>query len=100
MGTAGAAGTAAGSGVLGTLKTIAKIASPMASLMQAASGMSAVKKMGAGAPAIPTPITMPIAGGPDMFQAQQNSLAAQLQRRGRQSTILTSPDGTSDKLGG
>jgi len=86
-------GAAATSGILNTLKTAATVLSPVASLVSAASGISASKRMGTtGAPGVPAPVAMPILGGPSGFNAEQSSLAAQLRRRGRASTILTGQD--------
>lgn len=95
--TAGAAAGAAGAGILESLKSAATVLSPVASLVSAASGVSSANKMSRVAPNVPGQLAMPIAGSPVATQAQQNSFVSQLQRRGRASTILTSPDG--DKLG-
>lgn len=94
--------SAGGESVLGKLKTIANIVSPLASLISAGASLFGSRNMGsAGTP--PTtlpPITMPTAGGPVSFQAQQGSLASNLQRRGRASTILTgAEDRQLERLG-
>lgn len=90
---------AAGLDVLGTLKTAATILSPVASLLQAASGVKTAGRVGqiSGAPRVLPPITMPIANAPDTQQAIRNSQIAQQRRRGRASTILTQPE--DDRLG-
>lgn len=98
LGSGAAAATgAAGSGILESLKSAATVLSPVASLVSAASGVSNANKMSKVAPNIPGQLAMPIAGSPVATLSQQNSFVSQLQRRGRASTILTSPDG--DKLG-
>lgn len=53
------------------------------------------------APAIPPPTPMPVPDDAAVAAAKKRSIAAQLQRRGRASTILTDPvTGGSDALGG
>lgn len=86
---------------LGTLKSIATVLSPIASLVQAAGGIASAKRAGnvAAAPVTLPTIAMPIANQSSDQQAFQNSMIAQQQRRGRASTILTQP-ADSDRLGG
>ncbi len=125
VGTAGAGAFAAPvasgitlSGVLDTAKTVATIASPAASIMQAASGEQALRRVGgvtnatASPPVAPvvTPMVQmptqssegPVIGTPTTIGAI-NSLRANIQeqlvRRGRYATILTSPSGSGSKLG-
>ena len=52
------------------------------------------------APAVTPPTAMPVAGDAATKAAERASIAEQLRRRGRASTILTDQTGTSDKLGG
>jgi hypothetical protein len=49
-------------------------------------------------PPPPPPTPMPTPGDDQSAAAQRRALAAQMGRRGRQSTILSQPD-SSDKLG-
>lgn len=51
-------------------------------------------------PPVASPTIMPTANGAQSQQAQQTSIADQLVRRGRASTILTNQTNNTDKLGG
>lgn len=102
---AGAAGTAAGVGLAGgtsflsNLKTVSSVLSPISSIVSAGANISATKKMAdiSAAPQVAPPITMPSPSGIQSLKATQANFTSQLQRRGRASTILTSPDG--ERLG-
>ena len=52
------------------------------------------------APAVTTPTAMPTPGDAASKAAERASIAEQLRRRGRASTILTDQAATTDKLGG
>ncbi len=90
------------SNILNTAKTVASIASPITSLMQTASGVSASKTSAAKSitnqPLVAPPVTMPTFGSADTLNAMRSNIQEQLVRRGRAATILTdSASGT--KLG-
>lgn len=98
VGTAGASGTAASAAssagsTIGTIKDIATVLSAAGSVIGAASGLDASRKAGRAPPPVPPPVTMPSADSPITRIAQQNSIFEQIMRRGRASTILTSPSG-------
>lgn len=98
--TAAGGATAAGTApsFLDTMKSVATVLSPVSSIISAASGIGAARRMNSLAqPAVPAPVTMPTAGGPNTLAAQNASFAEQLMRRGRAATILTQP--SSEKLG-
>lgn len=86
--------------ILGTLKTAATILSPISSIMGAASGISASKKMGVltAPPAVTPPVTMPILGSGASLNSLRSNIQDQLMRRGRAATILTD-QGSGDRLG-
>ena len=93
-------GGAVGSGItLKTLKDVATVLTPVASIVQTASGIQASRRLGAtgAAPAVEPVAGMPIAGAGTFGQTVRNSLIDQLNRRGRAATILTAPSG--EKLG-
>lgn len=95
-----ATGAAGGFGAaLKTAKDVATVLTPVASIVQTASGIQASKRLGAtGAPPAVEPVAgMPIAGAGTFGQTVRNSLIDQLNRRGRAATILTAPSG--EKLG-
>ena len=101
-----AAGAVTASNILNTAKTVATIASPISSVIQAASGASAVKKGITNAtgspivaPQVTAPVTMPTFGSQNTLNALRSNIQEQLVRRGRAATILTSPSASSDKLG-
>ena len=52
------------------------------------------------APAVTPPTAMPTPGDASTKAAERASIAEQLRRRGRASTILTDQAATTDKLGG
>lgn len=67
------------------------------------SGMMNQNQSAAAAPAAPAttaPTAMPTPGDAATKAAERASIAEQLRRRGRASTILTDQAGTTDKLGG
>lgn len=95
----GAASAVGIKGVLDTAKAVGTILSPVASLAQASAGVKASKGSSiTNAPPIEPPVTMPIMGSPTSMNALRANLQEQTMRRGRASTILTSPD-SGDKLG-
>ena len=101
---AGAASGLSGANILNTAKTAATLLSPAASLVQAASGASAEKRVGGATPIINAPavtpaVTMPTFGTVDTMNAMRANIQQQLVRRGRAATILTSPSGEGTKLG-
>ena len=78
-----------------TLKDIATILTPITSLIAADAAYNQDTQMPDLTPLSATP--MPSLGGPNTILAQRASVAEQLARRGRASTILTSP--RSESLG-
>lgn len=99
-GDAGLAGGGTGSGSslsLGGLKDIATILTPLTSLLASGLAYDAAGDTPTDTPPVLTPTAMPIFGGPNTILAQRNSVSEQLQRRGRASTIMTSP--RSEHLG-
>ena len=72
--------------IINTAKTAATILSPAASLVQAASGASAAKRVGGAtpiinAPAVTPPVTMPTFGTVDTMNAMRSNIQQQLVRR-------------------
>lgn len=95
-----AAGAAAntGSSIMGTLKSVATVLSPISSVISAASGYRSAKAMeNVTAPAVPAPVTMPIYGSGQTFKSMRDQADVAATRRGRAATILTAPAG--EKLG-
>lgn len=96
-----AGATAADVGVgsaLSTAKTIATVLSPIASLASASAGISAAKGQSAAMasllnnpPQVAPPVTMPTMGSADTLNSMRSNIQEQMVRRGRASTILTSP---------
>lgn len=106
-GTTTVAGGATGGskGVLDSLKTAATVLAPTMSLISAASGirasqqMAATAKSGQGTPAVFPPATMPVFGNQQTMAVERASLAEQVRRRGRASTVLTSDAPAAERLG-
>lgn len=90
----------AGADIIGTLKTAATILSPVSSLLSAASGVrqaQSLRTVGVEPPPVPAPTQVPVFGGAPIQRAETNAFVEQVRRRGRASTILTSP--TGERLG-
>ena len=91
----GAAGTVGNAGSASTMRTLANVAtilSPIVSAGMAVAGVNAAKdaqKLSLQTPGV-TP--MPTSGGPNTIFATRNAVGEQLRRRGRASTIMTSPE--------
>lgn len=102
---AGAASGVSGSSILNSAKTIATIASPITSLVQAAGGVESAKRAGSSitnatqTPIVTPPVTMPTFGNADTLNSMRANIQEQLVRRGRAATILTSETGGGSKLG-
>ena len=64
------------------------------------SGMMNKQQSTPAAPAVTPPTAMPTPGDATTKAAERASIAEQLRRRGRASTILTDQEATTDKLGG
>lgn len=88
-----AAGT---SNVMAAIKGTAAVLSAAGSLGGIYLGAKAARAINTGAPEVPPPVTMPTQDSPIVRGAQQTSIAEQVMRRGRASTILTQPN---DRLG-
>lgn len=82
------------------IKSVSSVLSPIMSLAQASSGVSAARRasLSAGSPQIASPIAMPTIGSADTLNTLRSSIQEQMVRRGRAATILTSPD-SGDRLG-
>jgi hypothetical protein len=99
---AGTAGTTTGTAatgtttadVLKTAKTVATVLQPALVLAQAASNAKMARQLKQQSElTAPAPVTLPTRGNENTIIAQQAALRQQLSRRGRASTILTSPGG-------
>lgn len=92
-------GAATGAGFANTLKSVATVLSPAASIISAASGINSARAMGrlSGVPQVTAPVTMPIYSSGQTYQAMQDQAQVAAMRRGRAATILTAPAG--EKLG-
>jgi hypothetical protein len=91
---------------LGTVATYASIATAGVSILNATGVIGGGKGGGDGTvlappPTVTPPPTMPLPNDQAVQDAKRRSVAAQVQRQGRQSTILTGPaSSASDLLGG
>lgn len=79
--------------ILDSLKTAATILTPVSSLLAVAAGSKKPKSSSAAPPPPPPPPALPVAGSRPIVE--RSIIQAQIARRGRASTILTS----DDKLG-
>lgn len=80
-----------------SLRDVATILTPVASIFGAGAALRGAKAAAASAnqmPRIQPPPEMPTIGSPNTIIAERGAVTEQLRRRGRASTIMTSPSET------